>query len=83
MTVEATILKELKHIKEQIATLRQQQKKEERWVSAYWIMQITGWDTDTLKTARRQNIIIWRTKGARGVEYLLSSVPEEFKKKTA
>lgn len=81
MTAEATILRELKHIKEQIATLRQQQKKEERWVSAYWIMQITGWDTDKLKTARRQNIITWRTKGARGVEYLLGSVPDEFKKR--
>lgn len=82
MTAEATILKELRLIKEQIATLRQQQKKQDRWVSAIWIQELTGWDEGTLRNARKQGIVTWRRKGVKGVEYLLGSVPEEFKKKT-
>lgn len=83
MTAEANILSELKKVKEILATLRQQAKKDEKWVSAYWIQDVTGWDSEKLLVARRQNLIKFRRKGKQGVEYLLSSIPDQFIKKTA
>lgn len=83
MTTEATILSEIKKLKQIVTSLSQQSKKEDRWVSAYWVQDITGWDENKLQLARRQQLVKWRRKGKQGVEYLLSSVPEEFKKKIA
>lgn len=82
MTKEDIILTKLDKLATDFARFRQQQKKEERWVSASWIQELTGWEENKLQLARRQNIVTWRRKGKAGVEYLLSSVPEEFKKKT-
>jgi hypothetical protein len=78
MTAEATILKEIKQLKELVASIRQQAKKDERWVSAYWVQKVTGWDKETLKIARRQDIVKWRSKSKTSVEYLLSSIPTQF-----
>ena len=59
-------------------------RKDEKWVSAYWITEATGWDENKLKIARRQKLITFRRKGKQGVEYLLSSIPEQFiRKQTA
>jgi predicted secreted hydrolase len=61
------------------------EKKDEKWVSAYWIIEATGWDENKLQIARRQKLITFRRKGKQGVEYLLSSIPDQFliKKQTA
>lgn len=83
MTAEATILTELRKLKEIVASMRQQAKKDEKWVSAYWVQQVTGWDGKMLEKARKQNIVSFRKNKSGGVEYLLSSIPDEFKRKTA
>lgn len=83
MTVEQQILTKLDRLNTEISRLRKQGKEDERWVTAHWIQLLTGWDADTLQLARRQQIVKWRRKGSKGVEYLLSSVPDEFKKKIA
>lgn len=83
MTVEQQILTKLDRLSTELSRLRQQSKKEERWVSAFWIQLVTGWDGKMLEKARKQNVVQYRKNKNNGVEYLLSSVPEEFKKKTA
>lgn len=83
MTAEATILSEIKKLKEIVASIRQQTKQDEKWVSAFWIQQLTGWDGKMLEKARKQNLVKYKKNENGGTVYLLSSVPEEFKKKTA
>lgn len=83
MTNEQQILTKLDRLTTELSRLRQEKKQDERWVSAFWIQQLTGWDFRMLDKARKQGLIKYRKNNNNGVEYLLSSVPEEFKKKTA
>lgn len=83
MTIEQQILTKLERLNTELSMLRKKGKDDERWVSAFWIQQLTGWDFRMLDKARKQGLIKYRKNKNNGVEYLLSSVPDEFKKKTA
>lgn len=56
-------------------------KEKEVWVTATWIMGLTGWNANKMRKARDQNIIQFRENAAGGIEYLLNSLPEVFIKK--
>lgn len=81
MTTEQQILSKLDRLTNDVARLRQQSKKEDRWVAAYWVQKLTGWKGKELERARNQGLVKHRKNDTGGVEYLLSSIPEEFKKK--
>jgi len=53
-------------------------KEKEVWVTASWIMGLTGWSAGKMYKARQQGIIKFRTNDNGGIEYLLSSLPEVF-----
>lgn len=48
-----------------------------KWVSGFWIKQVTGWDGEKMKIVRRDNLIEWRMT-EKGYEYNINSVPQAF-----
>jgi len=46
------------------------------WVSAIWIIRVTGWHKEELRQARRDKVIAWRKDHGRPHEYDLNSIPE-------
>lgn len=53
-------------------------QEKEVWVTAKWIMDLTGWNASKMQKAREQGILQFRTNDNNGIEYLLSSLPEVF-----
>ena len=87
MTAEATILQEIKKLRDDFSKFKQEyskDKKKEVWVKASDVQRLTGWNKEQLRRHRDQGTIVCRRlkvsdKGGRSiVEYLLSSIPEQF-----
>lgn len=52
--------------------------RKDTWVSAGFITDITGWNSEKLRQARAQNIIACKRSPGGGWLYKLESVPEQF-----
>ena len=70
----------LKRIDEKLTTLLSQAPKK-TWVGPGIITDLTGWDREGLRKARRNNVIETRSKDNR-IEYYLESLPKVFIKNT-
>lgn len=75
-----TTEQKIDQILQRVQRIEQQSRTKDKWVSAIWITRLTGWDREVLRQARDQGIIEYREKKGGGIEYLLSSVPPEFRK---
>lgn len=86
MTTEATILQELKHLRSDVARLRQEltgkKKAGEQWVTGSIVKKMTGWSNRDLENFRLQGLIKFERQKKGVVRYLVSSV-EELKNKLA
>lgn len=62
-----------------MATIFKKASPKETWISAYFLMDLTGWNADKMEQARRQRIITYRAHDTKkGYEYLLESLNEKF-----
>lgn len=50
-----------------------------KWISGTWLTKITGWDHREKRLAREQNLVEYKKENGSYL-YLLSSIPNEFKK---
>lgn len=77
-----TLDQKIDRILDKVAHIEQAQRKT-NWVSAKWIMKLTGWSAKDMDSAREQGLIEWKYKNPKtmdgGIIYLLQSVPDEFK----
>lgn len=48
------------------------------WAKVGFVTRITGWDHETLRQARKQGIIEWKTDPMQGRLYNLNSIPSIF-----
>jgi len=74
-----TLDQKLDRVLQKVEQLERHSRPLETWVSGSWIMELTGWGAKKLQQAREGNIIRWRKKKGKDPEYLLQSVPDEFK----
>lgn len=77
MNIEQKILnmgRDIKIIKSYVIRPR-----EEKWISGTWLTKITGWDHREKRLAREQNLVEYKKENGSYL-YLLSSIPNEFKK---
>lgn len=70
---------EISDIKKTLKIIASQNRPKQNWVSAKWILKLTGWNSKELASAREQEIVECRDNERGGYEYLLQSVPEEFR----
>lgn len=70
---------EIADIKKTLKIIASQNRPKQNWVSAKWILKLTGWNSKELASAREQEIVEYRDNETGGYEYLLQSVPEEFR----
>ena len=85
MNLEAEIL-EIKRTQARIdskLTALLNKPKREVWVKVSFIKDLTGLSSEKLRQAREQGIIECRKTEENGIEYLLSSIPGQFLKRTA
>lgn len=82
MTVEATILQELKKLREDVASMRQELFKKNnkvQWVSAIDIMDLTGWNKHELQRHRENETVQFKRQvGSRTIKYNINSIPDQF-----
>jgi hypothetical protein len=55
-----------------------QAQKKETWVGPGWVTDLTHWDCEKLRHARKQNIIEFKRSPGGGYLYKLESIPEQF-----
>lgn len=53
-------------------------QREEKWVSASFVTDLTGWDNEKLRQARNQKIIEFKRSPGGGWQYKLESIPDKF-----
>lgn len=70
---------EIADIKKTLKIIASQNRPKQNWVSAKWILKLTGWNSKELASAREQKIVTYRENSAGTYDYLLQSVPEEFR----
>lgn len=58
-------------------------KRKETWAGPGWVTKLTGWNNETLRQARDQQIVEFKRSPTGGWLYKLESIPEQFIKKTA
>lgn len=61
--------------------LQERNNQKKTWVGSSVITEMTGWDFEGMRKARRNNIIQTRGEGKK-IQYLLESLPEVFIKNT-
>lgn len=61
-----------------LTLLTRQEKEKNKWVSATWIQELTGWDGERLRQAREDKIIECKKVRPKVYKYLLSSLPQQF-----
>jgi len=80
--MDQDIKREFERLHREIKALKASQDKA-TWIPAEWVLEITGWTSRRLQTAREQGIVITKREG-KGYRYKLESIPEIFiKKQTA
>lgn len=75
--MEADIKREFERLHREIKALKAGQDKA-TWVSAAWILEVTGWSKRRLQTAREQKIVEYKESEGGGYLYKLESIPELF-----
>lgn len=75
--MEADIKREFERLHREIKALKAEQNKA-TWVSAAWILEVTGWSKRRLQTAREQKIVEYKESEGGGYLYKLESIPEIF-----
>jgi hypothetical protein len=75
--MEAELKRELDRIRKQLNELIADKHKA-TWVSASWLMGITGWSKRKLQSAREQGIVEYKKNSSGGMLYKLESLPEIF-----
>lgn len=75
--MEPDIKREFERLHREIKALKAGQEKA-TWVSAAWILEVTGWTKRRLQTAREQKIVEYKESQGGGYLYKLESIPEIF-----
>lgn len=75
--MEPDIKREFEKLHREIKALKAGQDKA-TWVSAAWILEVTGWSKRRLQTAREQKIVEYKESEGGGYLYKLESIPEIF-----
>jgi len=74
--MDSEIKREFDKLHKEIKALAGHQKS--TWVSASWLMEITGWSKRKLQSAREQGIVEHKKSNGGGMLYKLESLPEIF-----
>lgn len=75
--MEPDIKREFERLHREIKALKATQDKA-TWVTAAWILEVTGWTKRRLQTAREQKIVEYKDSQGGGYLYKLESIPEIF-----
>lgn len=75
--MEPDIKREFEKLHREIKALKAGQDKA-TWVTAAWIIEVTGWTKRRLQTAREQKIVEYKESEGGGYLYKLESIPELF-----
>lgn len=78
--MEPDIKKEFDRLHREIRSMKEKQEKS-TWVSASWVIDLTGWTPRRMQLAREQGIIEFKKNKGGGFLYKLESIPEQFIKK--
>lgn len=72
---------EIKELKRDIKIIKSHVIKPipEKWINGFWVTEITGWDHKQKRLARESGIVKYKKENGSYL-YLLSSIPNEFKK---
>lgn len=69
---------EILSIKRSVERIAAAQRSNNKWVTAWWIQQLTGWNAAELNRARKQNLLKWKYNKNGGIEYWLADLPDVF-----
>lgn len=72
-----TIEQRLQRIERMLSELLQEKRKT-TWVNGKVIAELTGWDSNKLRSMREQGVLKFRRSGVKTIMYALESVPEQF-----
>lgn len=75
--MEPELKRELDRIRKQLSELIADKQKA-TWVSASWLMEVTGWSKRKLQSAREQGIVEFKSNSNGGILYKLESLPDIF-----
>jgi hypothetical protein len=67
---------EILNIKQTLKRIESNSRPKATWVTASWVIKVTGFNNNEMLQARRENVIEYRRKKSGRYEYKLESIPD-------